>query len=859
MNNPAISNESCPGTQHLEQFLNDQLDAKQRTRIADHVEKCSHCQAQLEELTVDPWRDAQQPQSSDNASLQSLMQRLQRQKSPFLDGDTQPNTPHPNTLSHNAGFTHSQNEWLGKSLDQYRLLEQVGHGGSGVVYRAFDTKLNRTVAIKMLHRHLVGRSDTLQRLVREARSIASLTDPHVLQLLEYKDAGDSAAEIPYLVTEYVDGRSLRQEIDQHGALDLQWTAKTVRDIACGLHAAHQQSLVHRDIKPSNILLDIASDAPKVADFGLAIDEKRNSRITLEGVVCGTPAYMSPEQVATDREIDRRSDVYSLGVVLYECLTGEVPFRGIAAMTLDRITHELPREPRMLNPSVPRDLNSICLAAIQKLPEKRYPTADALAQDLERWLSGKPTVARPVSTLTKVLYWTRQNRLVALLMGLIAVLFVAWIVGAAANARRLELANQQQAELIRQQIEQAQSLQEQKKSLLATVQQLVYRVNDTLEYEEIDTDLLQKQLLRISLRGLQSAAAAAHGHGTERGKADIHLRLAVVLMRLGETDSSAENFARCKSILQKMEIDELSPEFYMQARCDFWLVLLAAETSIRNANPSSSTRSLREALERLEKTANRPGAPDELVEDLVYGSISATEYMAYDGQFEVAEEILRSALQIARQYRDRSDEVNIGFAAGPAGGYMIQDVLATLVELARNSESTNRVQYAYWLTRHSIEMMPQGYEVTGIELDSFTDNSHEYFQNAIQELAEIKNPTIEQLYDLWQSQRMLGLLFLLDENWPEAERKLRNSIAVESQLFNETIPDWIDQQHRVQSRLLLAETLAELNEPEDVTRQLTWVDEHLPMMSDSSDSEGAETGEEWRQMIKFWQEKIRAIR
>src|SRR5262249_37770156 len=186
------------------------------------------------------------------------------------------------------------------------------------------------------------------------------------------------------------------------------SAELMAEVADALHYAHQRGVVHRDLKSSNIMLDLEG-RPHVMDFGLAKWAADEVTMTLEGQVLGTPAYMSPEQARGEmHRVDARSDIYSLGVILYELLTGELPFRGQTRMLLSQVIQDEPRPPRRLNDRIPRDLETICLKAMAKEPPRRYPTASDLADDLRRFLNGEPTHARPVSQREKLWRWCRRN-------------------------------------------------------------------------------------------------------------------------------------------------------------------------------------------------------------------------------------------------------------------------------------------------------------------------------------------------------------------------------------------------------------------------------------------------------------------
>src|SRR4029077_21003278 len=284
----------------------------------------------------------------------------------------------------------------------YNVEAELGHGGVGVVYRAWHLRLHRRVALKMLLAGARAQPAERERFLREAEAVGGLRHPNIVQVYE---AGDVNGQT-YFTMELVEGGSLAQQI-QGVPQPVRKAAALVATLADAVHAAHQSVIVHRDLKPSNILLT-ADGTPKVTDFGLARRLQGGGALTLSGVPMGTPSYMAPEHAQGQREAaGPAADVYGLGAILYELLTGRPPFRAAtAAETLQQVTSQEPAPPSRLNDKVPRDLEIICLKCLHKEPQRRYSTAAALAEDLGRFLQGEAIAARPERTVER---WVRQVR------------------------------------------------------------------------------------------------------------------------------------------------------------------------------------------------------------------------------------------------------------------------------------------------------------------------------------------------------------------------------------------------------------------------------------------------------------------
>ncbi len=284
----------------------------------------------------------------------------------------------------------------------YEILGALGQGGMGIVYEARDLRLPRRVALKMLAGPVLGDGQALARFRAEAENIARLQHPHIVQIYE---VGEAAGQ-PYLALELVEGGSLAGRL-RETTLAPRAAAELVETLARTMESAHCQGIVHRDLKPGNVLLT-PDGTPKITDFGLA-KRADGPDLTHTRAILGTPNYMPPEQAEGRPDLGPAADVYALGAILYESLTGRPPFTAPTPLeVLDLVRTQDPVRPRTLQPTVPRDLETICLYCLQKEPERRYASAASLAGDLQRYLEGRPILARPVPLWERGVKWARRK-------------------------------------------------------------------------------------------------------------------------------------------------------------------------------------------------------------------------------------------------------------------------------------------------------------------------------------------------------------------------------------------------------------------------------------------------------------------
>jgi serine/threonine-protein kinase len=408
----------CPSREQLALLLAEQLSDVERDSVEGHAEECATCQGLLEQLADETdwgkgrFLNSNQSEACCGASKYFLNNVKQRP----------PDWARPETVATVRGApepssnpTASPEHGDDVRVEGYEILAEIGRGGMGVVYKARQLGLDRLVALKMILAGAHAGVRDLARFRTEAEAVARLQHPNIVQIHQVGEAGGC----PFFSLEFVAGGSLAQKLAGKPQ-PAREAALLVESLARAMHCAHQHGIVHRDLKPGNIVLT-PDGVAKITDFGIAKLLEQEGGVSQTGDILGTPEYMAPEQAAgRSKDIGPLTDVYALGAILYKMLTGRPPFQAVTSLdTLLQVRLEEPVPPRRLNMSVHPDLQAICLKCLEKEPARRYPSAEALADDLGRWLRGEPSLARPPGWIARVRRTARRHRAATLVVAVLA--------------------------------------------------------------------------------------------------------------------------------------------------------------------------------------------------------------------------------------------------------------------------------------------------------------------------------------------------------------------------------------------------------------------------------------------------------
>lgn len=601
----------CPCDEKLTDLLADALDSVERDALARHVEGCASCQDQLAHLAGSSdsatWWCPQESSHGSRAE-EALIQRMKGLPSCMWLSDQLRLARPAGHLSSTGIRSPAPGLPERPTVPGYEILGELGRGGMGIVYAARQLGLNRTVALKMILNGSHAGPKLLARFRAEAAAIARLQHPNIVQI---HDVGEAAGR-PYFVLEFVTGGSLAQHLKSKPQ-PVRPAAQLIETLARAIHAAHTNGVIHRDLKPANILLETVVEdphgttrnhglrttdygLPKITDFGLAKCDSGDGDMpdqggpTVTGELLGTPSYMAPEQAMVPRQpIGPAADVYALGAILYELLTGRPPFIGGTPLsTVLQVLHNEPVSVTSLQPNVPRDLETICLKCLRKDPRKRYGSALELAEDVQRFLRDEPIRARPVMPVERIWRWVRRHPVPA---GLLAAGLLAPVV--ALIALSLLSARLVRSNALESAAQQAELLEEATREYSRNVQRVVqanYPVNKTVPPTPNTVPLsipatflhdVGEQLARMSRTGIKVRQYSDHPFPWRKdsGPRDDFERWALYRLRQSKGQETVHEFT---------EIDGQRVVRYAQAR-----VMQRTCVECHNTHPESPKKDWRE--------------------------------------------------------------------------------------------------------------------------------------------------------------------------------------------------------------------------------------------------------------------------
>jgi serine/threonine protein kinase len=487
-----------------------------------------------------------------------------------------------------------------KSIDRFDLVTRLGVGGFGTVWKARDRELDRTVAVKIPRRGQLSPSE-IDQFFREARAAAQLRHPNIVPVHEVGREGETL----FIVSDFVRGVTLSDWLTGN-VLSPREVAQLCVPIADALHHAHEQGVVHRDLKPSNIMID-EQGQPHLTDFGLAKREVGEITMTVDGQVLGTPGYMSPEQAGGQSHwTDRRTDIYSFGVVLFQLLTGELPFRGNAQMQIHkRLTEDAP-DPRSLNRHIPRDLSTICLKCLEREPGRRYSTAAELADEFGRFLRGEPIHARPLSPPERWLRWAQRKPMVATTAALVCFLAIAGPITAMTLASQRAQLNVRLAErdkLIESNAGQMREANETIDGMRTELDVWEGRANPADFWPHRVQTPRHNVIAELFDRASGSLASALpDGKFDPTSAASGYLALAMMAEELGKRDLATKYYQSARDSLITLRENNPEDSAVAQALADCYSALGRLETE---ENRGQATTDFARAREIYEQLADRP--------------------------------------------------------------------------------------------------------------------------------------------------------------------------------------------------------------------------------------------------------------
>jgi tetratricopeptide (TPR) repeat protein len=735
----------------------------------------------------------------------------------------------------------------------YEILKELGRGGMGVVYLARQTQLNRLVALKMMLSGAFASKEDLQRFRAEAEAVAQLQHPHIVQIYEI----GTLEGLPYFSFEYLAGGSLAHQL-RGRPLPARTAVTLLRPLAEAMHSAHLKGILHRDLKPANILLTLsrapqapAEDTssspaldkvtPKITDFGLAKRFDSDTSPTRTGVVMGSPDYMAPEQAKGLRQLGPGVDIYALGAMLYEMVTGRPPFRGVDPLdTVMRVVTEDPVPPSHLTPTLPPDLETICLKCLHKEPTRRFLSAQELADDLQRFLQGEPIRARRVGTVERTLKWARRKPALA---GLLVTVLLA-VVGLALAVMLLWQSNLREAAL-REQAEanERKAMSNQKKADRA--------VND-LFVAVTETDLLQQETMReVRQLLLEKALPYFQEFRAERGNYPALLaetatnqgRVGLIRAERGEWEKAREAFQEALPLWRQV-VAAHSDEVEAQKQLA-WTWYHLGQAQENTSHYQEAAQSYGEALTLLTALVKRQPDQSTLRAELAAAQTSQAQLYSNLGQNERAAAVFAQALQNIQQLLVRHPaeplyQANLASVWNDLGNLQrrqgqneqaeasFRAALKLQEKLAATSPDLSRYRFELAITHSNLGLL-------------LTDQGRwEDAKNHFQQALRLETPLVEQYPRVVRFRKSLSILWINLGRLQMSQRRFTDALAsyeaarpVLAKLIQE-FPT--DQEYQIGLGAVLCNLGILYRETRRPTEALPWLDQAIRQLQTVLDKE-----------------------
>jgi tetratricopeptide (TPR) repeat protein/predicted Ser/Thr protein kinase len=531
---------------------------------------------------------------------------------------------------------------IGPQVWGFRIASELGRGGMGVVYKAWQTSLNRPVALKVIRAGTYSDPEVAARFRDEAELAARFQHPNIVQVYE---VGESDG-VGYLALEYAAGGSLSAKL-AGSPQEPGEAARLVELLARALGYAHGRGIVHRDLKPANVVLT-EEGVPKVTDFGLARLLEQPGGLTQSGEVVGTPSYMAPEQArGAASSITPATDVYALGAILYEMLTGRPPFLGATPLsTLEQVSGQEPLPPAKLQRHTPRDLEVICLKCLEKDPARRYPSAEDLADDLRRFLDGRPIVARPSPGWERAWKWARRRPAGAAALATVAAAALTLVAGGLVYNARLRAAVQTARAAQREADASARAAHEQRNLTLKTINRLVSLVKRRLGTTPA-TRSVRQAALDTAVEGLEEIARGTAESAPDLSRAVAHQELGDIFRRTGRTADARRQYEQARR-LAEARAGGAAPDV-TAAECLHQTYIGLGELCLTADDPVGARRYFRRGVELAEALEAAGRTSDELRQRRIEAYLELGRSHSFAGDLAEAEAWFRKSRDLARRW------------------------------------------------------------------------------------------------------------------------------------------------------------------------------------------------------------------